>query len=115
MTTTLTSAQAKTALSTIPLLGVALHANDTPYVADPLIAVAGGAPRVPLLSTVLLVGNAVALYAQCDTALNPGATCTLNATGTVSATTGTGQYFGMNTATAGTGDCVWAMFATSLT
>lgn len=92
-----------------PILGVNLTGNDTPNAGGDGTAV----PRVQALSTVLLSGNRVAIYVQTKASVNPGTTVTLDTAsvdggGTVSATTGTGAYITLNSATAASAEWIWA-------
>lgn len=93
-----------------PIEGVNINGNEGRYVADPLISPAGGPPRVPLLTTVVLVGNNVAMYVKAKAAINPGATCSSiesTTSASVAGTTGTGFYLSLNSATCATADFIW--------
>ena len=92
-----------------PILGVNLTGNDTPSAGGDNQAV----PRVQPLTTILLVGNRVAIYVQTKAALNSGTTVVLDTTsadgnGTVSSTSGTGTYVTLNATACASGDWVWA-------
>lgn len=95
------------------LLGVNLEGN------EPLAGTSDGttgAPRVAPGTPVLISGNKAAVYGVALAALNPGATVAFenfNSNGsTMAATSATadkvGVYVTLNTATAATGDYLWA-------
>ena len=73
-----------------------------------------GAPRVQPGTPVLISGNKVAVYGVAKAALNPAATVAFEnfVASTIAATTATadkvGIYLTLNTATAATGDYIWA-------
>lgn len=97
------------------VLGVNLEGHELPPVGE-LIAPAGGAPRVPPGTPVLISGNKVAVYGVAKAALNPGATVAFenfNSSGsTIAATSATadklGIYLTLNTTTAATGEYLFA-------
>lgn len=97
------------------VLGVNLEGHEAPPVGE-LITPAGGAPRIPPGTPVLISGNKVAVYGVAAAQLNPGTTVAFqnfNASGsTIAATTATadnlGVYITLNTTTAATGEYLFA-------
>ncbi len=100
------------------VLGVNLEGNELP-----LTGIAGetttqapidGAPRTQPGIPVMISANKVAVYGVAKAALNPAATVAFEnfVASTIAATTATadklGVYITLNTATAATGDYIWA-------
>lgn len=103
------------------LLGVNLEGNEQPAGSSDGNS---GAPRVPVLTPIMISNNRTAVYCIAAAALNPASTVAFQTigggNGTVAATTdhtGTGGtaapfnnyfYVTLNTNTAATGDYIWA-------
>ena len=101
-----------------PLLGINLEGNEPAPAGIGTETTTcfpiGGAPRVPPGTAVIISANKVAVYGVAKAALNPAATVAFEnfVASTIAATTATadklGIYLTLNTATAATGDYIWA-------
>lgn len=92
------------------LLGVNLEGNEAPSLGvDGTTLV----PRLSPLTPTFISGGRIAIYVQTRAAMNPGTTVVLDRSsadggGTVTSTTGTGQYISLNVTAASSGDWIWA-------
>ena len=92
------------------LLGVNLEGNEAPSLGVDGTTVV---PRLQALTPTFISGNRVAIYVQTKASMNPGTTVVLDRSsadggGTITSTSGTGQYISLNVTAASSGDWIWA-------